>query len=54
MDSTTVLSSVITSDMVSGVFDEIIGLLPVIIPACVGFLGIRKAWSFVMGCLRSA
>ena len=54
METTNILSSVVTADMVKGVFDEIIGLLPVIIPAAVGFLGVRKGISFVMGVLRSA
>lgn len=54
METTSTLSAVVTTDMVKGVFDEIISLLPIVIPAVVGFLGIRKGISFVMGVLRSA
>ena len=48
------LSKVVTAEMVGGVLDEIIGLLPVIIPAIIGFIAIRKGVSFVLGMLRSA
>lgn len=48
------LASVVTADMVKGVFNEIISLLPVIIPAAVGFIGVRKGISFLFGTLRSA
>lgn len=48
------LSTVVTSDMVSGVLQEVISLLPVIIPAMIGFIAIRKGVSFVLGMLRSA
>lgn len=50
----TELSKVVTAEMVGGVLDEIIGLLPVIIPAMIGFIAIRKGVSFVLGMLRSA
>ena len=47
------LSTTVTSGMVQGVFDEIIALLPVIIPAAVGFIAIRKGISFLFGVLKS-
>lgn len=52
--ATTTLASVVTSDMVSGVLGEVVALLPVIIPAMIGFIAIRKGVSFVLGMLRSA
>nr|WP_325299097.1 hypothetical protein [uncultured Dysosmobacter sp.] len=52
--TTTVLSAVVTSDMVSGVLNEVVALLPVILPAAIGFIAIRKGVSFVLGMLRSA
>lgn len=52
--TTTELVSIVTSDMVSGVLDEIIGLLPVIIPVMIGFIGLRKGISFLQGVLHSA
>ena len=48
------LSSVISKDMVSGVFDQILSLLPVIIPALIGFIGFRKALGFVLGMIKKA
>lgn len=50
----TVLSEVVTSQMVGGVLDEVVGLLPIILPAMIGFVAIRKGVSFVLGMLRSA
>ena len=50
----TKLSTIVTSDMVTGVLNEIIGLLPVMIPALIGFVAIRKGISFVLSMLRSA
>lgn len=52
--TTTHLSDVITSDMMNGVFSEILGVLPVVVPAIVGFIAIRKGLSFVLGALRKA
>ena len=48
------MSGIVTSDMVSGVLDEIVGLLPVIIPVMIGFIGLRKGISFLQGVLHSA
>lgn len=50
----TVLSTVITSTMVNGVLDEVVGLIPVVIPTAITFIAIRKGISFVLGMLRSA
>lgn len=48
------LVTVVTSDLVSGVLNSIVGLLPVMIPAMVGFIGLRKGISFVKSVLQSA
>ena len=50
----TQLSTIVTPEMVSGVFDQILGLLPVIMPVMVGFIGLRKGISFLQGVLHSA
>ena len=50
----TQLSSVVTSEMLGGVLDEIIGLLPTIIPVTIGFIGLRKGISFLQSMLHSA
>lgn len=38
----------------SGILEELISLLPVVLPTIVGFIGIRKAISFLIGSLRRA
>ncbi len=50
----TSLSGVVTSEMLSGVLSEIVGLLPVVIPVMIGFIGLRKGISFLQGVLHSA
>lgn len=49
-----VLSSIVTSDMIGGVLDEIINVLPIVLPVAIGFIGIRKGLGFVLGTLHSA
>ena len=49
-----VLGSVITADMISGVLDEIIAILPVVIPTMIGFIGLRKAIAFLQSILHGA
>lgn len=53
-EATGVLSKVVTQEMMSGVLDEIIGVLPVCLPVMITFIGIRKGISFVTGVLRAA
>lgn len=48
------LSGIVTADMLGGVLDEIVGLLPVILPVMIGFIGLRKGISFLQGVLHSA
>lgn len=52
--ATSTLSSVVTADMMSGVLDEVIGLLPVCVPVMIGFIGLRKGISFIQSVLHSA
>lgn len=40
--------------MLGGVLDEIIGLLPVVLPVMIGFIALRKVISFVLNMLHSA
>lgn len=53
MDATT-LSSVVTADMLKGVLDQVVALLPVVLPTMIGFISLRKGINFVMGMLHSA
>jgi hypothetical protein len=48
------LSDIVTNDMLTGVLDEIVGLLPVCIPVMIGFIALRKGISFIRGILKSA
>ena len=48
------LSSIVTAEMLSGVLDQIVGILPVVIPVMIGFIGLRKGISFLQGVLHSA
>ena len=50
----TTLASIVTADMISGVLDQMLALLPVIMPAMIGFIGLRKGISFLQGVLHSA
>ena len=54
MEAAGVLQGIITAEMVSVVLYEIVGLLPVIIPVMIGFIGLRKGISFLQGVLHSA
>lgn len=48
------LAGIVTADMIGGVLDEIVGLLPVIIPVMIGFIGLRKGIAFLQSVLHSA
>lgn len=50
------LASLFGTDGISldGVLDQVINLLPVVIPVVIGFIAIRKGYSFVMSAMRSA
>lgn len=44
----------ITSATFTGILDEIKTLIPIVLPAVVGFLAFRKGWSFLKGEIRKA
>ena len=48
------ISSVVTADMMQGVLDEVISLLPVCIPVMISFIGLRKGISFIQSLLHAA
>ena len=52
--ASTMLSGVVTAEMLSGVLNEVIGLLPVVVPVMIGFIALRKGISFLQGILHSA
>lgn len=54
VETATTLTSVVNTDMISGVLNEVVGLLPIVIPVLIGFIGLRKGISFVRNILHSA
>lgn len=54
MEAVNTLSTIVTAELMSGVLDQIVALLPVCIPVMVGFIGLRKGISFVKGILEGA
>lgn len=48
------LAKIINADMLGGVLDEIVALLPVAIPVMISFIALRKGIAFVRGILQSA
>lgn len=48
------LADVITAEMLNGVLDEVVALLPVCIPVMIGFIALRKGISFLQSILHSA
>ncbi len=52
--ATTKLNTVVTGELLSGVLDEVIALLPVCVPVMIGFIGLRKGISFIRDLLHSA
>ncbi len=48
------LADIVTSAMLQGVLNEITSLLPIIVPALISFIAIRKGISFLIGTLKGA
>ena len=48
------LKTIVTAEMLSGVLDEIAGLLPIVIPVMIGFIAIRKGIAFLQHILHTA
>lgn len=44
----------ITSDVMMSVFNDIKGLIPIVAPAVIAFLGFRKAWAFLRSAIAGA
>lgn len=53
-ETATNLSTIVTADMLGGVLDQIVGLLPVVMPVMISFIALRKGISFIQGILQSA
>lgn len=50
----TVLDKTIQTEMVEGVLNEVVAIIPTVMPVAISFIAIRKGISFVLGLLRSA
>lgn len=48
------LANVVTAEMLGGVLDEVVGVLPICIPVLITFIALRKGISFVQSILHSA
>ena len=48
------LKEIVTAEMLSGVLDEVVGVLPVAIPVLITFIALRKGISFIQSILHSA
>lgn len=46
--------SAVTTELLSGVLDEVKELLPVVLPVAIGYIAFRKGLSFLFGTLRRA
>lgn len=53
MENTSMFAG-ITSATFNGVLNTIKELIPIVVPAVVGFLAFRKGWSFLKGEIRKA
>lgn len=38
----------------TGVLEQVIGLVPIILPAVIGFLAFRKGWGFIKSAIQGA
>lgn len=48
------LKTIVTADMLGGVLDEVLGVLPVCIPVLITFIALRKGIAFIQSILHSA
>lgn len=47
-------NAVVSSEMLQGVLNEVVGLLPICIPVMISFIALRKGISFISSVLHSA
>ena len=48
------LKNIVTADMLGGVLDEVVGILPICIPVLITFIALRKGIGFIQSILHSA
>jgi hypothetical protein len=47
-------NAVVKAEMLEGVLNEVVGLLPICIPVMISFIALRKGISFISSILHSA
>lgn len=52
--ATAKLDGVFTASNLSGVLDELLAVVPVVIPVAIGYMAVRKAIGFVLGIIQGA
>ena len=53
LDASTMFSGV-TADSFNGVLNEVVALVPIVLPAVIGFLAFRKGWGFIKSAIKGA
>ena len=48
------LKTVVTAEMLGGVLNEVVGVLPICIPVLITFIALRKGIAFIQTILHSA
>ena len=44
----------LTSESFMGVLNEVLSLVPIVLPAVIGFIAFRKGWEFIQNAVRGA
>ena len=52
MSETAILNGVFTSSNLSGVMNELVAVIPTVLPVAIAYMGVRKAIAFVLGLIR--
>lgn len=54
MTETAIVKTAIEGVSLNGVLNEVVALIPVVIPVAITFLAVRKGISFLLGSLQNA
>ncbi len=48
------LGTIVNASMLTGVFDQIYALVPIVVPVVIGFIAFRKGWSWLKSQIKGA
>ena len=48
------LSGMVTSEIFMGILNQVLALVPILLPAVIGFLAFRKGWQFLKSQIKGA